>query len=156
MEGYLESVKFEIPGIPVGKGRPKFARVENFTRTYTPEKTANYESYVKLLFQEAAQGKTFREDAELDVRILAYYDIPKSVSKKKRGMMLEKILRPTKKPDLDNCIKIITDALNKVAYRDDAMIVDIQARKFYAEQPKVVVTIQEAKKRGEKSNGTGN
>ena len=85
----------------------------------------------------------FPDDAMLDVRIIAYFDIPKSVSKKKRQAMLDKKIRPTKKPDSDNLAKSICDACNKVAYRDDASIVDLQVRKFYSKQPRVEVIIRQ-------------
>ena len=84
----------------------------------------------------------FSEDAALDVRIIAYCEIPKSISKKKRKAMLEHKIRPTKKPDWDNIGKIICDSLNKVAYRDDSAVVDAQVRKFYSENPRVDVSIR--------------
>ena len=94
------TTEFVIPGEPYGKGRPRFSNAGAYTRTYTPEKTANYENLVKLSFMEQC-GVRFPEDAMLDVRIFAYYAIPKSVSKKKRQAMLERKIRPTKKPDFD-------------------------------------------------------
>ena len=42
-------LKFTIRGEPKGKGRPKFSRQGNIVRTYTPDTTANYENYVKVL-----------------------------------------------------------------------------------------------------------
>ncbi|MDO4651119.1 MAG: RusA family crossover junction endodeoxyribonuclease, partial [Eubacteriales bacterium] len=88
----------------------------------------------------------FPDDAMLDMRIKAFYSIPKSASKKKKAMMLEGILRPTKKPDQDNVIKLVADSLNQVAYRDDTQIVDCQCRKFYSETPRVEVKIIEIPK----------
>ena len=58
--------------------------------------------------------------------------------------MRDRIIRPMKKPDFDNIGKIVCDALNDIAYHDDAQIVDAQVRKFFSDDPKVVVTIQEA------------
>ena len=72
---------------------------------------------------------------------MEHSSIPKSVSKKKRGLMLEGMLRPTKKPDMDNVVKIIADSLNQIAYRDDTQIVDCQCRKFYSDDPRVEVRI---------------
>ena len=77
----------------------------------------------------------------LDIRIFAYYSIPKSTSKKKRELMLAGKIRPTKKPDFDNIAKIICDSLNGIAYQDDKLIVDGMFRKFYSEQPRVEVKI---------------
>lgn len=141
-EDALRQIRFTIPGEPFGKQRPKFSRVGNYVRTYTPDETTSYESLVKLMYQQAAKGKKFPEDAMFDVRVIAYYDIPKSISKKKRRLMLEHKLRPTKKPDWDNVGKIICDSLNKIAYHDDSAVVDAQVRKFYSETPRVEVLIK--------------
>ena len=53
------------------------------------------------------------------------------------------LIRPTKKPDIDNVVKALADALNHVAYRDDTQIVDCQVRKFYADEPRVEVLIRQ-------------
>ena len=49
---------------------------------------------------------------------------------------------PQKKPDADNIAKIICDALNDVAYKDDTQVVMLTIIKKYAiEEPKVRVSI---------------
>ena len=138
----MKQIKFSVPGQPFGKQRPKFSRAGQYVKTYTPDKTVSYENLVKLMYQQAAKGTMFSEDAMLDVRIIAYYGIPKSTSKKKRKEMLEHKIRPAKKPDWDNIGKIICDSLNLVAYHDDSAVVDAQVRKFYSENPRVDVTIR--------------
>ena len=138
----MRKIKFSVPGQPFGKQRPKFSRTGVYVKTYTTDKTVSYENLVKLMYQQAAKGKMFSEEEALDVRIIAYYEIPKSISKKKRKAMLEHRLRPTKKPDWDNIGKIVCDSLNKVAYHDDSAVVDAQVRKFYSENPRVDVTIR--------------
>lgn len=145
----LSRAEFVVPGPPFGKQRPKFARAGNYTRTYTPKETVSYENLVKLSFHHAAGGKRFRDDAALDVRIEAYYPIPKSASKKKRALMLEHKERPTKKPDWDNIGKIICDSLNEVAYKDDAAVVEARVWKYYSESPRVVVSITDIRQRVE-------
>ena len=45
----------------------------------------------------SAEVSGFSDDAMLDVRIFAFYGIPKSTSKKKRQMMIEGKIRPVKK-----------------------------------------------------------
>ena len=136
--------KFCIHGDPQGKGRPRFSTVCGHVHTRTPDETVLYENLVKAEYRQQV-GVKFPDDAMLDVRIFAYYPIPKSASKRKRQAMLEKKIRPTKKPDWDNVGKVICDSLNGIAYRDDAQVVDSMVRKFYGEDPKVVVTIEEIK-----------
>ena len=58
--------------------------------------------------------------------------------------MEERKLRPIKKADADNVIKAYLDAMNKIAYHDDVQVVDLQIRRFYSRDPRVVVTLQEA------------
>ncbi len=74
-------------------------RKRNLQRLIRQEKTVNYENLVKMAYQEKAKGKRFKDGDMLDVRIIAYYNIPPSTSKKRRTMTLEHKIRPTKKPD---------------------------------------------------------
>lgn len=103
-----------------------------------------YENLVRLEYRRQCNDFKFPKDTPLDVRITAYYGIPKSASKKKAQLMRERKIRPMKKPDFDNIGKIVCDSLNDIAYHDDAQIVDAQVRKFFSDDPRVVVTIQEA------------
>lgn len=131
---------FEIIGEPMGKQRPRFARVGNFTRTYTPKETASYENLVKLYY-EGFGGEYFGSEP-LKVKITAYFKIPKSFSKKKVEQALNDEIRPSVKPDIDNCCKIIFDALNGFAFDDDKQIVELTAIKKYSDRPRVVVEIE--------------
>lgn len=147
MQGLMEAeemkqIRFEVPGAPFGKERPKFACRGNYTMTYTPKKTLQHEKEVVAAYMEVAKGRKFEKGTPLDIRIIAYYPIPKSTSKKKQREMLEHRLRPTVKPDLDNVAKLVYDALNGVAWYDDNAIVDTQVRKFYSDMPRVDVSIR--------------
>lgn len=140
----MDKVKFTVLGEPKGKGRPRFSTQTG--RAFTPKQTVNYETLVHTEYMVQCEGFRFPDDAMLDMRILAYYSVPKSGSKKEKAKKLENIIRPTKKPDMDNVVKMVADALNQVAYKDDTQIVDCQVRKFYSEQPRIEVIIQEVKK----------
>ncbi len=144
------SVSFTIYGEPKGKGRPrvavrKFKKGDGtdgtFSQAYTPKDTVNYENLVKTEYSLQCGDFIFPDKQMLDMRIQAFYPIPKSVSKVQRERMINHEVRPTKKPDSDNIIKIIADSLNKLAYHDDSQIVDVMFRKFYSEKPRVTVTI---------------
>lgn len=144
----MKIVTFTVPGKPFGKERPKVAtRKANdgrvFSKAYTPKKTVIYENQVKTEYHNQVGDFKFPDGAELDVRIMAYYEIPKSTSKKRREMMLKRELRPTKKPDFDNVAKVICDSLNGIAYHDDNQIVDGMFRKFYSDRPRIDVTIMQ-------------
>lgn len=138
-----EVIRFVVPGDVVGKGRPRVVQRNGFTHSYTPEKTVNYENLVKLMYQEQANGKYFDRNHELALKIDAKFAIPKSASKRSRHEMEIGWKRPTKKPDLDNAIKVIADALNGVAYYDDSQIVYVEATKHYGDPPQTIVTLWE-------------
>ncbi len=120
----------------MGKQRPKHGK--GFT--YTPEKTVNYETLVKEMFTIRNCGHL---RGQLEITVTAFFAIPKSESKKKAVLMQEGIIRPTKKPDMDNILKIVCDALNGLAYKDDSQIVTAQVYKFYGDRPRVEVEIVE-------------
>jgi Holliday junction resolvase RusA-like endonuclease len=132
----MNSIRFTIPGEPTGKARPRVTK----WGTHTPEKTVLYENLVKTCYD----GEMY--DCPLVMEVTAYYNIPKSASKKNRELMLNFQLLPTKKPDCDNVLKIIADALNGIAYKDDSQIVRAVVSKFYAEIPRVEVEIRKATK----------
>ena len=135
-------MKFTVPGEPCGKARPRVVRNGNVSRTYTPEKTVNYENLVKLEFQRQC-SEAYIGDGGIRMYIAARFSIPCSASKRKATAMLDGAIRPTRKPDCDNIAKIICDALNGVAYRDDAQIVSITIEKRYAVIPGVEIRIEE-------------
>lgn len=145
----MNEVRFTVLGEPQGKGRPRFvarynpATQKSFGQAHTPEKTIVYENLIRTEYSFQMKNFRYPDDAMLDMRILAYYSIPKSASKKKRMMMLEGKIRPTKKPDMDNVMKVVADSLNQVAYKDDTQIVDAQCRKFYSEEPRIEVIIRQ-------------
>ena len=136
-------MKFTIPGEPQGKARPRVVRNGDFTRAYTPEKTASYENLVRLEYQSQCGNRFYDKEIPLAVTITAHFAPPASASKRKLAAMLDKLLFPMKKPDLDNVAKIVCDALNGIAYHDDAQIVALHVRKLYAVMPEVDVEISE-------------
>lgn len=135
-------MKIIIPGVPVGKGRPKFSTFNGHAVAYTPKLTVNYENLVKLAFQQSGET-AFDRETQLRAEIIAYFPIPKSTSKKKRGEMESGLILPTKKPDTDNIAKAILDALNGIAYYDDAQICQLHVYKFYSAEPRTEVIIND-------------
>jgi Holliday junction resolvase RusA-like endonuclease len=136
----MSGISFTIPGTPVGKGRPKFARRGNFVTAYTPEKTASYENLVKLAAAEAMQGRAVIDGA-VSVWIGLYVTPPASWSQKKQRSALNGGILPTSKPDLDNCIKGIFDACNEIVWKDDKQAVELSVMKRYSESARAVVQV---------------
>lgn len=140
----MRPVCFTVPGPPQGKARPRVVRAKSGTSlTYTPDKTVAYEELVRIRYKAAAQGFRFPDDAQVVVQITARYPIPVSKSKKTRAAMRSGQIKPAKKPDCDNIVKIICDALNGFAYKDDAQVVLAQIAKEYADEPRTDVRLWE-------------
>lgn len=135
----MMAAEFVIHAAPVGKARPRVTS----HGTYTPKKTKDYEQRVRNEYGLQCRDKYFGGHP-LTVYITAYYPIPKSASKSKREKMLKGLIRPTVKPDNDNVEKAVCDALNGIAWHDDAQIVDSHCRKWYGEEPCVRVKIEVA------------
>ena len=129
-------IQFTIPGPPVGKAR---ARVTRQGHAYTPAKTVNYEALVKQTF--AAKYPDFVPMAG-PVRMglwIMLMPSKETARKIKKGIKVY----PTIKPDVDNVLKIIADALSGLAFVDDKQIVESDLSKHYAERPMVEVVIKE-------------
>jgi len=143
----MKSVIFHVPGKPHGKARARTVYNKNLSHSvsYTPENDLLYENLIKCCYRQESNNIVFNDGQPLKVTIIAYYPIVKSTSKKKKQQMLEDLMFPTKKPDIDNIAKSILDALNKLAYRDDTQVVTLHMEKHYAENPRVEVEIEEIK-----------
>lgn len=90
-------VEFIVDGQPIGKARPRVTR----TVTFTPKRTSRYEELVRYAATSNFEGY-FKKGCALDVKIIAYFGVPKSYTKKRRENCLAGIELPTKKPDIDN------------------------------------------------------
>lgn len=140
MNAYTNEYEFTVYGHPTPKERPRF---NHYTKTpYTPHKTQAYETAVRYSFL-AKFKKPRKAEGYIEMRLQAYFEPPKSVSKTIRESMLLGEIRPDKRPDADNIIKAICDALNGLAYLDDKQVVSISLDKWYGEKEKVVVWIGE-------------
>lgn len=134
------SIVFTVLGEPVGKARQRVTRFG----TYTPAATVLYENLIKTEYRRQCRDHRFDDKQPLRMEIRAEYLIPATASKVKRAAMLRGEIRPMKKPDWDNVGKVVSDALNKLAYRDDTQIVDCTVRKFYSDRPKITVSLDAA------------
>ena len=120
-------MKVVIPGNPVAKGRPRFARIGQYVRTYTPKTTVGWEA------RAAAEMRAHHNGPPIDgpVRVLV-------VAVKKRPAKLNRHKDPdgrmwrTTKPDGDNCLKAACDAMVKArVVVDDTRLVDKRVLSLY-------------------------
>lgn len=132
--------EFEVPGKVVGKGRP---RLNSYTGiVYTPTKTKDYETLVEQYFL-LKYPKFKIIEGRLKVSIIAYFSIPKATKKSDINKMLDNNISPTKKPDIDNIVKVVLDSMNKFAFKDDNQITKLDVEKKYSLEDKVYIKIEE-------------
>lgn len=85
-------------------------------------------------------------DKPLSVQISYYFQRPKSHFGTGRNEGKLKSSAPENhigKPDLDNLAKFVLDALNKVYWRDDSVIVRLTVDKSYCDRPRTEIIINE-------------
>ena len=133
----------EIPGKPQGKARARtfYNSKLGKMQSITPENTVLYENLIKHCYLET-KCEPFLDKVPLEVEITACFPIPKSATKKDRERIKLMEYYPTKKPDADNIAKVVCDALNGLAYKDDAQVIDLTVHKRFGD-PKVIVKIWE-------------
>lgn len=137
--------KIIVKGQPQGKLRARHGKNPwtGKPQTYTPEKTRAYEELIGIEYQ--VQHGAYFADKYVRLCVLAFYGIPKSYTKSKQQQAREGTLRPSVKPDADNVIKAVADALNGVAYDDDTQVVEVLCKKYYSDDPRIEIYIEEAK-----------
>lgn len=106
-----------VYGEVLGKPRPRVTR----HGTYTPRKFADYESRIAAEFRKQLPKPL---EGAISLKVTVQRELPKSRPKKI-------VSEPdTFRPDLDNIVKLVMDALNGVAYLDDNQVALIQAEKL--------------------------
>lgn len=134
-------ISFVVYGEPVAQGRPRATTINGHARMYDPAKSHDYKDYVRLVASEYAPEKLLEGAVSLELNV--YLPIPKSFSQKKQRDAEKGLIRPTKKPDMDNYIKGICDALNGVIWKDDCQVIHLIAEKLYSFRPRIEIVIAE-------------
>ena len=129
------AVSFYIPGEPVA-----FARAgSNGKRRFTPSKQASYREAVQWAAKEPCRKAGLPFVGPIRAVMCFEFEYPKNYSAKRKAATTWK----NTKPDLDNLVKEISDSLNKIAYHDDAQIVELFARKRFGSSSGVTITIED-------------
>lgn len=133
-------IETNIPGTPFAKQRPRATKKGRFVTIYTPPETKSYEKRVRDRYYD--QNGYRMLDGPLEAEIIGTFPVSDSISKKRKKLMLEGKILHTKKPDCDNMAKIALDALNGIAYKDDAQIIKLIIEKKYGENPELNIKIK--------------
>lgn len=129
---------FEVPGKVRGKGRPRFTK---FGTTYTDKKTVDYEEFIKRCY---LKHTSYISNKSIRMSMYVCFSPNKSDTKKNKAIKLSNVFKPKKKPDADNVIKVVLDALNNVAYHDDTQVNELHVIRHFDEQERLIICLSEA------------
>ena len=135
-----------IYGEPIPQGRPRFTKSGN---AYDPQRSQNYKKLVRFwVTQHLKKIPGFKPfENALCVDLTFYLGVPSSWTKQKKLQAIQGQIRPISRPDTDNLVKSVTDAINGLLWVDDAIITDLTARKRYTgELARVEIKITEVTK----------
>lgn len=119
-----------VPALTAGKGRPRATKTG---RMYTPAATRNAELRIEMAWELAGSPRLM--DGPCAVNVVVYLDRPMShfrVNGEPSKAGLASVF-PTRKPDVDNTLKLALDALNGLAWKDDVMVVEARVCKRWAD-----------------------
>jgi len=130
----MNPLHIEIPGPPVPKQRPRAAKRKYGSADiymFTPKKTVDYEKAVR--HATVAAMHTWKVENKR----------PWPVEKSRFSVNIFLWMADNRTRDLDNCVKSLTDAMNKVVYADDRQIDELYAVRDYDKtNPRAVVVVR--------------
>lgn len=135
----MKEVTFVVYGKPRGKARPRMNRRTG--SVYTPKATAEYEREIREAYLDA--GGVVYDGVPVAIVLDCYFTPATALSKRQKALLRGKWYMH--KPDGDNVLKCVLDALNGVAYKDDAYVVHTSTYKQYAHDDvaRIEVSIRE-------------
>lgn len=136
--------EFEVSGKAVPQARPAASHIGGVYRRFDPPKCREYKAKVResLYLQcppKLNGGAVYSGAVAIEVK--EFRAMPSSWNKAKRLDALAGRIKPVSKPDTDNILKIVKDALNGVLWKDDAQVVSDKIEKVYAVMPRLKVKV---------------
>lgn len=126
-----------IPGSPTGKGRARHGQ----GRTFTPRATVLAEQAIRCAWQD--EGSPRLPDGPVALTVTMRVERPRGHFKRDGSLTAEGERNPfphRKKPDVDNCIKLVMDALNKHAWGDDVQVIEAHVYRLWDDIASTTVT----------------
>jgi len=133
-------LQLDIPMHAQGKGRPRSGQSGVH---YTPKDTRNKEAYMMMTAAKEMGDKPI-VSGPIILSIGILISLKKNLTKAEKIRYEKGMMYPTQKPDIDNILKSIMDALNGIVWLDDKQVVRVIIFKDYTElRPLIQVKIEE-------------
>lgn len=125
---------------PTPQLRPRVSSRGGYVRVYDPPKVHQFKNLLHDL--ASAQYKRPPLMGALEVDLIFYRPVQRSLSKTERSRRLSNQSKPVIKPDVDNYVKATLDALTGVLWHDDSQIVKLVSEKRYSETGKIIINVK--------------
>lgn len=122
-----------IPGEPTPLSRHKTIVCEGKAIHYDGQKKEkrNFAVKARALIGDLSAQLLSREYYNVEI----LFEMPFPKSKRRKKMVDIGLIPHVCKPDIDNLIKFVFDALNGICWEDDRRILAVNAKKVYSENP---------------------
>ena len=141
----MSVIRFEIDlegGKPPTKGRHRTCQLPGGGfRQYPDPDTARWERVIRIHFHRVAPARVIHDGPVL-LNVVAFWPIPRSWPKWKQALAAEEKMPHVGRGDADNVLKLVMDALEGVAYRNDHQVSDVFAAKRYSPKPRLEVALE--------------
>jgi len=138
-------LRFTVPGQP--EGLPRHRTVIRHGRIYqvADRKGEAYKARIRAHYLAACSFRPRVRGGPVTLMLRAVATVPPSWSKRRREAALAGLTAWENVPDGDNIWKVVGDALNGYAWRDDRHIVSGTVHKSYGARAELVVEIRDWK-----------
>jgi Holliday junction resolvase RusA-like endonuclease len=137
-EHVYQTLELLYLGEPKAQARARHSRLTN--HFFDPSQSLKAWLVEQIQTQLPKNFKPLQDSIEM--HCVFYKAPPKSTSKKAKVLMELGIVKCSTKPDLDNYVKLVQDALNQVLYMDDSQITVLSAEKYYSCKPRAKITLR--------------
>jgi Holliday junction resolvase RusA-like endonuclease len=133
----------DIPGKPAGKDRPRVVRRGDKIWTFTPKKTELAEGEIRRHWE--AKNLERLDEVAIGLTVTLFVERPNSHFTSKGALSATGKRHPlprNQKPDIDNALKLIMDALNGRAWRDDVQISSVKITREWSMKAHTLIWIK--------------
>lgn len=148
----MNKLEIIIPGVPISKARPRFARRGKFVTTYNPQESEEGRMLWEIRHHLPPDWTPLKTPTKIISifymkRPKAHYGSGTNSNKLKKNAPIIHI----SKPDLDNLQKMIYDCFNQIVWVDDSVVCEAYARKEYSDNPRTEIIISEVEEYGQRT-----
>lgn len=129
--GLLRTVSLFVPGVPVPQPRPSVALRGTVPVAYYRDPKKKLKIWKTNIQVEAEVHPCWPKDVSLSLQLAFYMPRPKADFNAKGEVKDRAPKWHTKKPDVDNLVKAVQDALEGILWENDSQISILVAKKLW-------------------------